>query len=134
VDQGWISPDGEETSFSEAILVEFDPQVISLQVLTEIHLLSHSSHSDHKMRTKYRSAIYVHDQQQKDEVSEIVRILQMQSTKKYITQVLPMGAFKRNKSSLLNYYQTRPNAPFCTTYIEPKIKALIKTHQQYLNH
>ncbi|RDX36878.1 peptide methionine sulfoxide reductase, partial [Kangiella sp. HD9-110m-PIT-SAG07] len=50
VEQGWIASDGDADSFSEAVIVTFDPQQIPLKDLVQIHLLTHSSSSDHKFR------------------------------------------------------------------------------------
>lgn len=67
VQQGWICPIGNG-DFSEAVLVHFDPILIDLTLLVAIHLHSHSATSDHAMRQKYRSAMYVFDELQKDQV------------------------------------------------------------------
>ena len=44
VNQGWIASNGEN---SEADEVYFDPAVISLSDLIEIHLYTHASRSNH---------------------------------------------------------------------------------------
>lgn len=59
VAQGWIASDENNTAFSEAVVVEFNPPKINLKTLIEIHLATHKSTSNHSMRKKYRSAIYV---------------------------------------------------------------------------
>jgi len=59
VNQGWISSIGSDAEFSEAIEVYFDQTMISLQTLIEIHLHTHASTSNHSMRQKYRSVIYM---------------------------------------------------------------------------
>ena len=38
VDQGSIASTGEHSAFSEAVIVVFDPSVITLHTLIEIHL------------------------------------------------------------------------------------------------
>ena len=58
VNQGWIASSGENSDFSEAIEVYFDPVIISLSDLIEIHLYTHASRSNHSMRSKSRSASY----------------------------------------------------------------------------
>jgi peptide-methionine (S)-S-oxide reductase len=50
VDQGWIASNSEHFSLYEAIEVYFDPAVISLSDLIEIHLHTHASSSNHSMR------------------------------------------------------------------------------------
>ncbi|RZJ43496.1 MAG: peptide methionine sulfoxide reductase, partial [Brevundimonas sp.] len=59
VEQGFIRSAPPDDSWSEAARVTFDPDVLPPQVLIEAHLLTHSATSDHAMRGKYRSAVYV---------------------------------------------------------------------------
>jgi len=59
VNQGWIASNGENSDYSEADEVYFDPAVISLSDLIEIHLYTHASRSNYSMRRKYRSAMLV---------------------------------------------------------------------------
>jgi len=132
VDQGWIAGKGKDATYAEAVIVAFDPKVISLEVLIEIHLLTHSSNVNHSMRDKYRSAVYYFTERQGSEASRKLADLNRKSNNTIVTKALPFGGFKRNKESFLNYYKTRPNAPFCTTFIDPKIKRLRETHGQYV--
>ena len=64
VNQGWIASIGSDAEFSEAIEVYFDPSIISLRTLIEIHLHTHASTTNHSMRQKYRSAIYTYNESQ----------------------------------------------------------------------
>ncbi|WP_343065456.1 peptide-methionine (S)-S-oxide reductase [Arenibacter arenosicollis] len=57
VEQGFVASKGEESFFSEAVIVHYDPKSIALKDLILIHLYTHKSTSDHSMRNKYRSAI-----------------------------------------------------------------------------
>lgn len=52
VEQGWISSEKGNTSFSEAVIVYFDDSIMSLNTLIEIHLYTHSCTSNHSMREK----------------------------------------------------------------------------------
>ena len=61
VRQGFIAADPPYDGFSEAVAVAWDPVRISLEDLVAVHLATHASTSMHKMRGKYRSAIYVHE-------------------------------------------------------------------------
>ena len=133
VDQGWISSTGKNDSLSEAVIVTYEPNMIPLHALIEIHLRTHASTSNHSMRNKYRSAVYTFEKDEKTTVRSILNNLQKGFIKPLITQVLDFNQFKRNKEEQLNYYQTRPEAAFCKTYIDPKIKQLLKTHKQYLS-
>jgi len=50
--------DAPDDNFSEAVLLTFQPDEISVGSLIEIYLRTHSSTSNHAVRRKYRSAVY----------------------------------------------------------------------------
>jgi len=104
VAQGFVASTGENASFSEAVLVHFNPEKISLKTLTEIHLLTHKSTSNHSMRDKYRSAIYTFSKVQKEEALALITSLQPDFNNKLITQVLPFKAFQASREAIQNYY------------------------------
>ena len=58
VRQGYVSS-VEEEAFSEGVVIHFDQDKISLKTLIEIHLYTHKSTSNHALRERYRSAVYV---------------------------------------------------------------------------
>ncbi|MFP9098351.1 peptide-methionine (S)-S-oxide reductase [Flavobacterium sp. RHBU_24] len=124
VEQGWISSVGESADFSEGVLVEFNTEVISFEVLIAIHLHTHSSTALHSMRGKYRSAIYTFNEDDAAEAKAAITALQAEFDRTIITQVLPFADFKLNKEEQLNYYFTDPNRPFCENYINPKLQLL----------
>jgi peptide-methionine (S)-S-oxide reductase len=124
VDQGWIASTGEATAFLEAVIVEFDPSIISLQTLIEIHLHSHSCTANHAMRSKYRSAVYTFDETQAIEVTKILSRLQTDFNEAIITQVLPFESFRLNEINYLNYYYSNPQKPFCENVVSPKLQSL----------
>jgi peptide-methionine (S)-S-oxide reductase len=137
--QGWISSESEYSGFSEAVIVEFDEQIISPDSLIAIHLATHSCTSDHRMRSKYRSAIYTFD----DHQSAIARLSIGQLQKDYeapiITVVIPYRSFRLNTEPFLNYYYSDVQKPFCENIINPKLEKLLKlfsneTDQQKLHH
>lgn len=133
VDQGWIASEGEATTFSEAVIVAYDMSKIPLKALIEIHLLTHKSTSDHSMRKKYRSAVYVFSESQDAEVNMILESFQAEFDHALITQVLPFIEFKPSKEEFKAYYYKNPHKPFCENFINPKLKLLLKRFSQYTN-
>ncbi len=131
VEQGWVSSTKEQKAFSEAVIVHFNSEVISLSKIIEIHLHTHKSTSDHSMRFKYRSGIYVFSEEQSAEVSLIMKSFQKEFENKLITQVYPFKGFKPSSGQIINYYYKNPNKPFCETHINPKLKLLL---DQFKNH
>ena len=69
VEQGFVASVNEYQSFSEAVIVHFNPSIIPLKILVEIHLYTHKSTSNHSMRSKYRSAIYYFTDEEKPDQS-----------------------------------------------------------------
>lgn len=131
VDQGWIASCPPHDAFSEAVVVAFDPAVITLDVLIEVHLRTHASQSDHSFRGKYRSAVYAFDAAQHACAEDVVDSLQAQFEAPLVTRVLPFKAFKPSELRLQNYYQTDPDRPFCQVYIDPK---LVLVRQRFARH
>ncbi|GEP51168.1 peptide methionine sulfoxide reductase MsrA [Flavobacterium noncentrifugens] len=125
VEQGWIASDGENDTFSEGVIVTFDPDTIGFKVLISIHLHTHSATSVHSMRGKYRSAVYVFTDKDAAIAAKTIETLQQDFETEIITKVLPFRDFKRNNPEALNYYFNDPQKPFCETYINPKLKMLL---------
>ena len=126
VDQGFVSSIGEEIQFSEAVVIYFDAAVTGLKDLIKVHLKTHSSSSNHSMRKKYRSAVYVFSKSQEREVSNIITDLMEEHPEGLITKVLPFRKFEPSKKEFINYYMTWPGRPFCRKYIEPKLEIIKK--------
>ena len=133
VEQGWIASKGEATSFSEAVVVSFDTAIISLAVLLEIHSHTHKSTSEHSMRKKYRSAVYVFNNHQKEEIDQLFMNLQEKFEKKLITQVLPFSEFKPSGAEVKDYYYKNPQKPFCETFINPKLQLLLSVFTDHVD-
>lgn len=134
VEQGYVASTGKNNTFSEAVIVHFNAKEISLKTLIEIHLYTHKSTSDHSMRTKYRSAVYVFSEEQKLESEQILISFQNEFQNKLITQVFPFHSFKESREQIQNYYYSNPEKLFCETFINPKLKILLNQFSGYTNH
>lgn len=133
VEQGFIaSIEGFET-FSEAVIVHFDSEIIPLKVLMEIHLNTHQSTVEHSMRQKYRSAIYTFSEQQNEIVLSILEELQHSFPLELITKVLPFKEFRASAESSVNYYYKNPEKPFCERFINPKLSMMLNKFSNFLN-
>lgn len=133
VEQGWISSFAEHEWFSEGIIVTYAPELISLKDLIAVHLHTHSSTSNHKMRDKYRSAVYAMEPQQMAEIEHNLSQLQSEFEAPLITQAYLFNQFKASNESMQNYYYTDPQRPFCQNIITPKLKKLLASHGDLLN-
>lgn len=133
VEQGYVASVGKNDSFSEAVIVHFNTELIALETLIEIHLFTHKSTSNHSMRTKYRSAIYTFSEEQTILSEAIITNLQKVFDDDILTKVYPFLKFQASRESIQNYYQKNPKKPFCETFINPKLKILLKRFSRYTN-
>ena len=121
VEQGFISSTGENSNYSEAVIVHFNPEEILLETLIEVHLYTHNSTSNHSFRKKYRSALYFFNAEEEKVLSRIIQDLQQNFQEEIITQILPYKDFKPSSEEFQNYFLNDPEKPFCKRYIHPKL-------------
>ncbi|MGF1715414.1 peptide-methionine (S)-S-oxide reductase [Photobacterium chitinilyticum] len=124
VEQGWLSAVGQEEP-SEGVIVEYDEQGIDLLNLIRIHLHTHSCTSNHVLRGRYRSAVYVYNPEQYWAARSCLESLQAEFDQPVITQVLDFKAFKSSRRQNQDYYYSNPNKPFCRNQITPKLQKLL---------
>jgi peptide-methionine (S)-S-oxide reductase len=53
VEQGWISSTAPDDTFSEAVIVYYNPAIIPLKILIAVHLHTHAATKNHSFRKKY---------------------------------------------------------------------------------
>jgi len=131
VTQGFISSEGKNDNFSEAVIVSFNKN-IALKTLLEIHLLTHKCTANHSMRNKYRSAIYYFTALEKEESEQILTTLQLDFKNQIITQILPFKNFKLSIEASQNYYIKNSQKPFCKKYIHPKLDLIVRKFSSHV--
>ncbi len=133
VEQGFIALKEDVGSFSEAIIVHYDTKIIGLEELIQIHLYTHNSTANHSMRSKYRSAVYVFNQDDFEKVEAILKQVQFEFSQPLVTQTHLFGAFKTSLPQFHNYYYSNPDKPFCSAHIVPKLALLLKKFKRNLD-
>ncbi|WP_159477342.1 peptide-methionine (S)-S-oxide reductase [Dyadobacter sp. 3J3] len=126
VEQGWIASQKQKSNFSEAVIVHFNPEIISLETLIAVHLHTHSCTSQHSMRSKYRSTIYVFSPEQIKLSQDTIKVLQSEFDNPIITTVEAFYEFKLNQETYLDYYYKNPEKPFCKNIVTPKLRLLLR--------
>ena len=124
VEQGFVASEGFNNTFSEAVIVHYDNNLISLETIIQVHLKTHKSTSLHSMREKYRSAVYTFSESQNELVTGLLKKIQKEYNNKLITKVLAFKEFKASREEITNYYLKDPEKPFCKNYIVPKLQLL----------
>ena len=131
VQQGWISA-REDKAFHEGVIVEFNPDKIPLRTIIEVHLRTHSSTSEHKLRKRYRSAVYTFSNEQHNMAKGILRELQQHFARPLITKSYAFREFKTSSETFQNYYRKNPEKPFCKSYIDPKLKLIFQEFARFV--
>ena len=121
VDQGFFRSNPPSDTWAEGVIVDFDPSVIGLPTLVEVHLRTHRATAPFVARSKYRSAIYVKDDGQLKRATDALMLLQPEFDRAVQTRVLALQDFKVSDERFRNYYASDPGKPFCRRYIDPKL-------------
>jgi len=118
-----------ESGFAEAIKVEFNPDIISLEKLLEVFWATHDATSLNRqgndVGTQYRSGIYFSDESEKEVVEKSKS--EQPENEKIVTDIEPLKNFFTAEEYHQNYYnQNKENNMYCPVVITPKITKLLE--------
>lgn len=114
------------TGHAEVVQIQFDPAVISYQELLTIFFSLHDAtqlnRQGHDIGTQYRSAIFYHDQQQKQLAEEFINTLEQQGvfTDSIKTTIEKLDKFYPAEDYHQGYFLKNPEQGYCTMVIQPK--------------
>ncbi|KQN90400.1 peptide methionine sulfoxide reductase [Sphingomonas sp. Leaf67] len=124
VDQGFLRSDPPSNAWSEGVIAAFDPAVLPLDTLIEVHLRTHSGGGTYSPNGRYRSAVYVGEPGQRDIATAVIARVAAERGEAARTLILPFRDFTSSEERHRDYYLTDPNRPFCRRYIDPKLDFL----------
>jgi peptide-methionine (S)-S-oxide reductase len=126
------------TGHAEACQIVYDPKVISYDELLEAFWGSHDPTTLNRQGadqgTQYRSAIFYHNDQQKQLAEDYKAKLNSEKAfdKPVVTEISPAGAFYKAEDYHQNYFNENGNAPYCTFVIVPKLEKFRKVFKDKL--
>ena len=132
VEQGFMRSAPPHDAMSEAVVVHFNPAAIGLADLIEIHLRTHACTSQHAMRARYRSAIYVDSPQQAREATAILDELQKVFSKPLVTEALDFAGFESSEPKFAHYFAKNNGNQFCERHIKPKLERLRADYARFV--
>ena len=118
------------TGHAEAIYLEFDKNIISLDKLLLIFFQTHDptqlNRQGNDFGTQYRSAIFYTDIKQKKITENIIKKLSesIYKNKEIVTKIELAKDFFEAEKEHINYYDLNTNQPYCQVVINPKIQKL----------
>jgi len=136
-----VNPTYEEvstgsTGHAEAAQIYFDPKVITYKEIVEVFFTMHDPTSLNQqgadIGTQYRSAIFYHNQQQKETAEKLIAELAQEGIwdKPIVTEIVPLKTFYIAETYHKDYYKKHPKEPYCQAVIAPKIA---KLQQRFLD-
>lgn len=119
----------ETTGHAEAVQVIFDPKKISYDKLLDwfwrLHDPTTLNRQGGDVGTQYRSAIYYHDEAQKQAATHSRNKAQESFTRPIVTEITKASTFYPAKVSHQDYYKINANKnPYCRAVITPKLRKL----------
>ena len=123
-----------KTGHTESIQIEFDPTVIPYEKILDVFWHTHDpttlNRQGNDVGTQYRSAIFYHDQKQKEIAEKSKRDLEKAGVYKnpIVTEITPFKNFYVAEDYHKNYYEEHQDAPYCSVVINPKVRKLIQKY------
>ncbi len=118
------------TGHAEAIKVEYDSTVISLDVLLSVFFSTHDPTTRNRqgadVGSQYRSAIFYNSDAEKQVIESFIQQLETDKTfdNRIVTEVVPVQQFYPAESYHQSFYEQNKNYPYCQVVIEPKLAKL----------
>ena len=124
------------TGHAEAVQISFDPLQISyrdmLAVFFTIHDPTTLNRQGADVGTQYRSAIYYHDEEQREVAQQTIQDLESARVwgKPIVTELAAFTEFFPAEDYHQEYYRRNSYQPYCQVVIAPKVA---KFRKQYLD-
>lgn len=118
------------TGHAEALEIKFDPAVVSYEELLEIFWKTHDpttlNRQGNDVGTQYRSAIFYHDQTQKELAEHYKTKLDAAGifASPIVTEITEASVFYPAEEDHQNFYNAHPEQGYCRIIIQPKIDKL----------
>ncbi len=127
-----------KTNHAEAVQIYFDPSQISYRELAEIFFATHDPTTLNRqgpdIGKQYRSAVYYHDQEQKQIITAY--IAELTNNKAYadpiVTEVEAYTVFYPAEDYHQDYYQKHPDHPYIQAIAKPKVDKFKKRFKDKL--
>ena len=126
------------TGHAEAIEITYDPTLVQYKDLLEIFFSSHNPTTLNRqgadVGTQYRSEIFYHSKQQKEQADEYIALIEKEKLydDPIVTVVSPAVVFYVAEEYHQNYYNENSSQGYCQMVIAPKLEKLRKYYKSKL--
>ena len=129
---------GGKTGHAEIVHIEFDPDVVSFDVLLQVFWKTHDpttlNRQGNDVGTQYRSAVFYHNESQKEKATTYKKKLnELKAFRNpIVTEIAEASKLYIAENYHQNYFNRNPNQPYCRALIPPKIEKLRKAFGEHL--
>ncbi|MDC8003980.1 peptide-methionine (S)-S-oxide reductase MsrA [Aureisphaera galaxeae] len=126
------------TGHAEGILLTYDPNVVDINTLLEVHFATHDpttlNRQGNDVGTQYRSEIFYTTKEQKEASEAFIKLLTDNKVFKdpIVTPVTPLDVFYEAEEDHQNYYNGNKDQPYCSFIITPKVEKIKKYYSEKL--
>lgn len=125
-----------DTGYAEAIEVDFDESIISLENILHIFWAIHDPTSLNRqgadVGTQYRSTIFYSDNNQLQIAEKSLQAAQKLWDKPIVTTLEPLTDFYEAEPYHKDYFVNHPEQAYCQIVINPKLAKLRELYQELL--
>ncbi|CCQ11097.1 Peptide methionine sulfoxide reductase MsrA [Pseudoalteromonas luteoviolacea B = ATCC 29581] len=125
-----------DTGHAEVVQLVYDDEKISFETLLTMFFALHDptqlNRQGNDVGTQYRSVVFYHDDQQKRQSEEFLRLRQSDYSAKIVTEISPAVQFFTAEQYHQNYYNENPRQGYCSLLIAPKLDKFTKRFSPYL--
>lgn len=125
-----------DTEHVEVVQLDFDPAKVSFVELLAIFFKTHDpttlNRQGEDVGTQYRSAVFYHSDEQKQEAEQFIQALTTEAVyaSPIVTAVEEAVTFWEAEDYHHDYFNQNPGNPFCAAVIAPKLQKFLKSYTQ----
>ncbi|MAD16015.1 MAG: peptide-methionine (S)-S-oxide reductase [Alteromonadaceae bacterium] len=122
-----------ETGHAEVVRVNFDADKLSYREVLEIFFALHNptqlNRQGNDVGTQYRSAIFYHDEQQKQAAEQILQEISDEKIwpDPVVTEVIELNNYHQAEDYHQDYFSNNPQNQYCNMVVAPKLAKFKKT-------
>ena len=115
------------TGHAEVVQITFDPSLITFKDLLKVFFTIHDPTTLNRqgadVGSQYRSAIFYHDEEQKQVAEEVIREISQAGIwdNSIVTEVTEFDKFYAAEDYHQEYFSNNPYQPYCMAVIAPKV-------------
>jgi peptide-methionine (S)-S-oxide reductase len=128
------------TGHAEVVQVVYDPEKITYDELLEVFWQTHDpttlNRQGNDVGTQYRSAIFFHNDEQKQKAEKYKAELNTSGAFKnpIVTEIAPFSKFYVAENYHQDYYNNNGSQPYCYYVIKPKMEKFQKVFKEKIKH